>query len=178
LKLVLHLCVWSIVFTLFTVYGVQNRILEMGEERAYAAAIIGSHDAAVMSRIDQSSGWVVFDSLRANASFRASLSRQLKLNPDDLSPQAGSMWKEPIQIIGLYLLGDDKAPKDFNGNPMYPYQFTANAVYRGQAVQVKEIIYGPSVIGVIEYKHPVVVPTGKLTVNYKKAIFRYRSNNI
>jgi hypothetical protein len=94
-KVVIHLCVWSIVFTLFTLYRVQDRTLEMGEERAYAAAIIGAHDAAVMSRIDQSSGWVVFDTMLATASFRASLSRQLKLNPDDLFPEPGSMWKNP-----------------------------------------------------------------------------------
>jgi hypothetical protein len=86
--------------------------------------------------------------------------------------------EEPIKIIGLYLLGDDKAPKDMNGNPMYPYPFTTNAIYRGQTIQVKETIYGPSVIGVIEYTHPVIVPMGNPPVNYKKAIYRYKNNTI
>ncbi|WP_163860411.1 hypothetical protein [Paenibacillus elgii] len=174
MKVVIQLCVWSIVFITLIAYQVMDRMLETGEHRAYAAAIIAVHDAAVVKRSDLSSGWIVFDPAAAPDSFRKSLGLQLKLNPDDLSPLPDSMWKEPFKIIGLYLLGDDKAPKDARGQPIYPYEFTANAVYRGKTIQVKETIYGPSVVGVIEFTHNVNLPWGPPPTSYKKAIYRYK----
>jgi hypothetical protein len=143
-----------------------------GEQRIYAAGIAAAHDAAVSSITGTQDGLVLFDSGRGTLSFKESLARNLALSAVDLVPLPNTLLADPVKIVGLYFLGDDKAPKDSQGKPEYPYPFTISATYRGQAIQVNETIYGPSVVSIIEYTHNITMPTGK-TKGYKKVTYRY-----
>ncbi|WP_240420368.1 hypothetical protein [Paenibacillus periandrae] len=144
-----------------------------GELRSYSATINGCHDAAIPLEYEMAHGWVVFDETMGLLNFRQTLVKTLLLN-SDLSPKANSIFASPVKIIGLFFIGDDKVPKDGSGNPIYPYDFQENVSYRGDTVIVKETLYGPSVLGLIEVSYKV---EGE-PVTLKKAVYRYKDKSI
>lgn len=172
MKTILKLSIWSLIFVIFYFYQVQDRLMQTGEQRVYAADIGAAHDAAISSMIGTEDGRLNFDSSIGTAAFRSSLATNLGLEARGLSPLPGTLLADPVKIIGLYFLGDDKAPQDAQGHPQYPYIFKTTAVYRDKTIAIKETIYGPSVVAIIQYTHNVMTPTGKPT-SYKKATYRY-----
>ncbi|MEI7026191.1 hypothetical protein [Paenibacillus sp. y28] len=173
MKIIIHLSCWSLIWTIMLVYQVQDRYMSVGEHKVYSSIIGAAHDAAVVSRKGVEEGRVIFDEELGTRQFRASLAANLRLYADDLSPQPDSMFGVPLKIVGLFFLGDDKAPQGVDGFPVYPWTFTATAEYRGGQVPIRETIYGPSVVGVIEFTHNVNVPGVGKPVTYKKATYRY-----
>lgn len=173
MKMVYHLIVWFVLFVIMYVYSVDDRIMQIGDHRAYASVIGAAHDAAIKSRQGMEDGRLNFDPTIGESVFRQSLAEQLWLYPTDLTPKPDGLFHDPVKIIGLYFLGDDAAPKDAQGAPVYPWNFTTIANYRGTSIVVNETIYGPSVVGIIEFVHDVVSPNGIRPVSYKKATYRY-----
>ncbi|MFM9329029.1 hypothetical protein [Paenibacillus mesotrionivorans] len=172
MKTVFKLSVWMIAWMMLYVFQVQDRTLQRGEGQMYGAAIVAAHDAAVESIMSQEDGFMTFDPVLGTAAYKKSLAVNVGLDPITLVPNPNTLLREPVKIIGLFFLGDDKAPKDGAGSPQYPYTFSETATYRGQTILVKETIYGPSVVSVIEFTHDVMTPIGR-PVTYKKATYRY-----
>ncbi|NHN33350.1 hypothetical protein [Paenibacillus agricola] len=173
MNIVFRLIVTFIVFVIFLRANTFDRIMITGELRAYSATINGCHDAAIPKEYDMAHGWVVFDETKGLLNFRHSLTQTLLLNTD-LSPKANSIFASPVKIIGLFFIGDDKVPTDGSGNPIYPYDFQENVSYRGSTIVVKETLYGPSVLGLIEVAYKV---EGE-PVTLKKAVYRYKDKSI
>ncbi|CAN7766863.1 hypothetical protein LJR153_007296 [Paenibacillus sp. LjRoot153] len=169
MRLVINLAVWSIVFILFMVYDHEDRKITTGELRGYAAAIIAAHDAAVSKEDAKAQGILIFDEPSGFQNYKQSLMEQFQLN-SDLTPKANSIFNTPVSIVGIWFLGDDKAPKDAQGKAVYPYNFNSTATYRGQSVAVQEKIEGPSIVGVIQFTHNT---TTSQAITFKKGIYRY-----
>jgi hypothetical protein len=173
MNMVFRIIATCIVFVILFKYNTYDRIMVTGEQRSYSATIIGCHDAAIPLETEKAQGQIVFDETKGTANFRQSLINTLILN-DDLSPKANSIFASPVKIVGLFFLGDDKAPKDGGGFPIYPYEFQQTVVYRSKSITVKETLYGPSVIGLIEVGYQV---EGQ-PISLKSAIYRYKDKSI
>jgi len=173
LNIVFRLIATSIVFVIFLKFNTYDRVMVTGEMRSYSATIIASHDAAVPKLYDESRGYIVFDEVKGTYNFKEALMNTLYLN-SDLSPKVNSIFASPIKIVGLFFQGDDKAPKDGGGFPKYPYEFQQNVVYRGKTITVRETLYGPSVIGLIEVAYRV---EGQ-PISLKSAVYRYKDKAV
>lgn len=169
MRLVINLSVWAIIFAFFMVYDHEDRKITTGELRGYAAAIIAAHDAAVPIEDAKAHGVLIFNETVGLQNYKQSLMDQFSLNAD-LTPKPISLLTSPVSIVGIWFLGDDKAPKDAQGRAVYPYNFNTTAFYRGQSVAVHEQIEGPSVVGVIQFTHNT---TTTQAITYKKGIYRY-----
>lgn len=173
MNMVFRIIITSIIFALFLQYETFDRIMLTGEMRSYSATIDACHDAAVPLVTEMAEGRIVFDETKGLTNFKHALRSTLMLN-SDLSPKENSIFAAPIKIVGMIFVGDDKVPKDIYGFAIYPYVFQQNVVYRGQTITVKETLYGPSVIGIIEVAYRV---KGE-PVTIKQAIYRYKDKSI
>lgn len=168
MKVVLKLIAYMIVLSLLIKVNTEDRMIMLGEVRSYGANIIATHDAAVIRRDLQAEGFIVFDEVRGLAEFRDSLIINLGLNPD-LSPTNHAIFSGPIKIAALFFVGDDKVPANGNGSPIYPYEFAKNITYRGETITVRETLFGPSIISMIEA--PLNVEGDPIIL--KRAVYRY-----
>ncbi|MFS1519594.1 hypothetical protein V1503_24510 [Bacillus sp. SCS-151] len=87
-----------------------------------------------------------------------------------MTPTENSLLEDPVKIIDIFFLGDDKAPTDVMGLPEYPYTFTATVTYREEEITIERAIYGPTVLGLIEVQHGVE----NKPISYFKAAYRYK----
>lgn len=168
MKVVFKLIAYMIVVATIIKVNTEDRMIMLGEVRSYGAVILAAHDAAVLNKSREAEGYVVFDEPVGTVKFRESLVHNLGLYPD-MTPNNNAIFSGEIKIVGLYFVGDDKVPQDALGRPIYPFNFVANASYRGNSITAREQLFGPSVVALIE----VPLNTESKPVQLKTAVYRY-----
>ncbi|MEF3304220.1 hypothetical protein [Paenibacillus sp. GYB003] len=168
MKVVFKLIAYMIVVVTIFKVNTEDRMIMLGEVRSYGAVILAAHDAAVLNKSREAEGYIVFDEPVGTIRFRESLIHNLGLNPD-MTPKNTAVFSGEIKVVGLYFVGDDKVPHDPMGRPIYPYSFVQNTTYRGSPITVREQLFGPSVVALIE----VPLNTESKPVQIKTAVYRY-----
>jgi len=125
------------------------------------------HDASLA--LDESQlgeGFIVFDQTQARAYFRDSLMYHLTLD-NHLTPLDSAFFQDPIDIKLLTFI-DDKTidPNNPAQTITFPY------VYTHSEYDIVDILYGPSVVAVIETKSPRYF-SGDKTLIRQAAVYEY-----
>jgi len=125
------------------------------------------HDASLA--LDESQlgqGLIVFDQVQAETNFQNSLMYHLNVN-DSYEPQSASFFQDTIDVKVLTFIDDSTIdPNNPSTTVTFPYVYT-NATY-----DVVDILYGPSVIAVVETKSPRYF-SGEKAVLRQAAVYEY-----
>ncbi|WP_410513892.1 hypothetical protein PaeBR_05580 [Paenibacillus sp. BR2-3] len=129
-------------------FQVQNQEWDLQRALLKDANNMAVHDAVQqMNDIERSQGRLIIDPTAAYETFQDTLQLNLGLD-DELSPKAGSRLQDSVKIVEFVIL-------DESSGITFPY------LYEDPQYGITKYIQGPSVIAVIESKHPVLISRAK-----------------
>ncbi|OME30683.1 hypothetical protein BSK63_17475 [Paenibacillus odorifer] len=134
-------------FTWF--FQVQNQEWDVNRSLLKDANNMAVHDAAQEINEDQRShGLLIINPTEAYTTFKETLQKNLGLD-SELSPLEGSRFHDKVNILEFVII-------DESSSVSFPY------LYEDQRYGITKYIQGPSVIAVIETKHPQLLASGKV----------------
>jgi hypothetical protein len=129
-------------------FQIQNQEWDVLRSMLKDAGNIAVHDAAQeLNEAARSQGHLIIDPAAAYETFQDTLQSNLGLD-EDLSPKAGSRLHNSVKIVEFVIL-------DESSGITFPY------LYEDAQFGITKYIQGPSVIAVIETKHPVLIARSK-----------------
>jgi PHD/YefM family antitoxin component YafN of YafNO toxin-antitoxin module len=146
---VIKLAFVLLVFVYSWFFQIQNQEWDMLRSMLKDANNIAVHDASQeLNETARAQGRLIIDPAEAYATFRQTLQRNLGLD-DSLSPKAGSRLQTQVKIMKFVIVDDSTG-------------VTFPLLYEDSAYGITKYIQGPSVIAVIETKHPVLIARSKV----------------
>jgi hypothetical protein len=129
-------------------FQIQNQEWDTLRSMLKDAGNAAVHDAAQeMNEGARSQGRLIIDPDEAYATFEESLRLNLGLD-SDLSPKTGSRFHDKIKIVKFAIVDESTG-------------VTFPLLYEDRKYGITKYIQGPSVIAVIETKHPVLIARSK-----------------
>ncbi|MFC3748484.1 hypothetical protein [Paenibacillus sp. GCM10012306] len=129
-------------------FQIQNQEWDTVRSMLKDASNVAVHDAAQeMDETARAQGRLIIDPAQAYATFEDSLRHNLGLGID-LSPKAGSRFRDKVKIVKFDIVDESKGAS-------FPL------LYEDRKYGITKYIQGPSVIAVIETKHPVLIARTK-----------------
>ena len=130
-------------------FQVQNQEWDVLRSMLKDANNIAVHDAAQeINEVELSQGRLIIDPAQAYSTFLESLELNLGLD-DTLSPKPGSRLHDQLEIVKFTVL-DESTGINF---PM---------LYEDTTYGITQYVQGPSVIAVIETKHPLLIARNRV----------------
>ncbi|WP_342438745.1 hypothetical protein NSS79_06660 [Paenibacillus sp. FSL L8-0436] len=130
-------------------FQIQNQEWDMLRSMLKDANNMAVHDASQqLNEAARAQGRLIIDPAEAYATFRQSLRINLGLD-GGLSPLAGSRLQTQVKIVKFDIVDESTGVN-------FPF------LYEDSAHGIAKYIQGPSVIAVIETKHPVLVTRAKV----------------
>ncbi len=134
-------------FTWF--FQVQNQEWDINRSLLKDANNNAVHDAAQeINEYQRSHGILIINPTEAYATFKETLQKNLGLD-SELSPLEGSRFHDKVNILEFVII-------DESSNVSFPY------LYEDPRYGITKYIQGPSVIAVIETKHPQMIAREKV----------------
>ncbi|OBZ11548.1 hypothetical protein A8L34_14410 [Bacillus sp. FJAT-27264] len=130
-------------------FQIQNQEWDMLRSMLKDAGNVAVHDAAQeMDEAARAQGRLIIDPVQAYATFEDSLRHNLGLG-NDLSPKVGSRFRDKVKIVKFDIVDESKGAR-------FPL------LYEDRKYGITKYLQGPSVIAVIETKHPVLIARTKM----------------
>ncbi|NUU60018.1 hypothetical protein [Paenibacillus agri] len=129
-------------------FQIQNQEWDTLRSMLKDAGNVAVHDAAQeMDEAARAQGRLIIDPAQAYATFEDSLRHNLGLG-NDLSPKVGSRFRDKVKIVKFDIVDESRGAR-------FPL------LYEDRKYGITKYIQGPSVIAVIETKHPVLIARTK-----------------
>ncbi|MFF2017582.1 hypothetical protein [Paenibacillus sp. NPDC058177] len=129
-------------------FQIQNQEWDTLRSMLKDAGNVAVHDAAQeMDEAARAQGRLIIDPAQAYATFEDSLRHNLGLG-NDLSPKVGSRFRDKVKILKFDIVDESKGAR-------FPL------LYEDRKYGITKYLQGPSVIAVIETKHPVLIARTK-----------------
>lgn len=130
-------------------FQIQNQEWDIQRSMLKDANNMAVHDASQeLNETARAEGRLIIDPNEAYAAFRQSLQNNLGLD-DGLSPLAGSRLQAQVRILKFDIV-------DESTGVIFPL------LYEDSTYGITKYIQGPSVIAVIETKHPLLITRAKV----------------
>ncbi|MFF2908749.1 hypothetical protein [Paenibacillus sp. NPDC057934] len=138
-----------LIFVYSWFFQIQNQEWDTLRGMLKDAGNVAVHDAAQeMDEAARAQGRLIIDPVQAYATFEDSLRHNLGLG-NDLSPKVGSRFREKVKIVKFEIVDESK-------------EVSFPLLYEDRKYGITKYIQGPSVIAVIETKHPVLIARTKM----------------
>ncbi|MDQ0195497.1 hypothetical protein [Paenibacillus wynnii] len=129
-------------------FQVQNQEWDIERGLLKDANNMAVHDAVQeINEIERSQGRLIIEPVIAYETFQETLQLNLGLD-DDLTPKSGSRLHDKVTIVKFVII-------DESSGVSFPF------LYEDAQYGITKYIQGPSVISVIETKHPVLISRTK-----------------
>lgn len=153
-----------LIFIYTWLFQAQNQEWDIERAMLKDANNMAVHDAVQeLDEIERSQGRLIIEPAAAYTTFRETLQLNLGLD-DELSPKPGSRLHDSVKIVKFVIIDES------SGVP-FPY------LYEDPQYGITKYIQGPSVVAVIETKHPVLIARNKTQAAIRvPAIQEYKYN--